>query len=699
MSDSSVVKVSRFGQIAVVTADSPPVNALSVQVRLGLVQALAEVSLGKTIKAIVIMCAGRTFFPGADIKEFGNAPLSPDLPEVLVAIEQMPYPVIAAIHGTALGGGLELALACHYRVAAASARFGLPEVKLGLLPGASGTQRLPRLVGPKAALDLMISGDQIDANEALNAGIIDAFVDEAALQASALAFAEKIVSEAPPLRRICEMEANKQGMDGLGAFFEDYRRTNARKFRGLKAPEYIIRCVEAAMALPFDDGLKIERALFDELMADPQSAAMRYAFFAEREAGKIPGLSHQERPKPIETVGVIGAGTMGTGIAMSFANAGFRVKIVEAEQAAIERGLANIRQTYERSAKKGRISPNSMKQRVDLISGHLDMSALAECDLIIEAAYEEMAVKRAIFTELDRVAKPGAILATNTSYLDVDQIAAVTGRPESVVGMHFFSPANIMRLVEIVRGDKTDAAVIAQAMALARDLGKVGVVVGVCHGFVGNRMLAQRQDEADRLILEGASPSDVDRVLVDFGLPMGPFAMADLAGLDLGWTRKTSQGATVRDRLCEIDRRGQKTGAGYYDYDGDRKAKPSALVEDLIRDVAVRDGIAQQVMSDDAILQRLLLPMINEGAEILRQGKALRASDIDVIWINGYGWPAYRGGPMYYADQTGLQVIVDRLRALEAEYGARFKPSALLEQLAAKGQKFSDYIPGAVNAD
>lgn len=699
MSDSSVVKISRFGQVAVLTADSPPVNALSVRVRLGLVQALAEMSSDETIKAVVIMCAGRTFFPGADIKEFGNAPLSPDLPEVLVAIEQMPYPVIAAIHGTALGGGLELALACHYRVAAASARFGLPEVKLGLLPGASGTQRLPRLVGPKAALDLMISGDQIDANEALNAGIIDAIVDEATLQASAVAFAEKIVSEALPLRRICEMKANKEGMDGLGAFFEDYRRTSGRKFRGLKAPEYIIRCVEAAMTLPFDDGLKIERALFDELMADPQSAAMRYAFFAEREAGKIPGLSRQARLKPIETVGVVGAGTMGTGIAMSFANAGFRVKIVEAEQAAIERGLANIRQTYERSVQKGRISPDSMKHRVDLISGHLDMSDLAECDLIVEAAYEEMAVKRAIFTELDRVAKQGAILATNTSYLDVDQIAAVTGRPESVVGMHFFSPANIMRLVEIVRGEKTDALVIAQAMALARDLGKVGVVVGVCHGFVGNRMLAQRQNEADRLILEGARPVDVDRVLVDFGLPMGPFAMADLAGLDLGWTRKTSQGATVRDRLCEIDRRGQKTGAGYYDYDADRKAKASALVEELIRDVAVRDGIAQRVMSDDTILQRLLLPMINEGAEILRQGKALRASDIDVIWINGYGWPAYRGGPMYYADQTGLQVIVDRLRALEAEYGARFKPSALLEHLAARGQKFSDYEPGALSVD
>lgn len=699
MSDNSVVKISRHGQIAVLTVDAPPINALSVAVRSGLMDALATVAPDETIKAVIVICAGRTFFPGADIKELEFAPQPPHLMELLEAVEEMPKPVIAAIHGTALGGGLELALACHFRIAVPSARFGLPEVKLGLLPGASGTQRLPRLLGPKPALDFMISGDQINANDALSVGMIDGIVNETTLQANAINFAEKVIADGQPLRRIRDIEMDDPGTDGHDKFFAEYRKSNARKLRGFKAPEYIIRAVEAAMTLPFDEGLKVERAMFDELLADPQSAAMRYVFFAERQVGKIPGLPSDAETKRIEIVGIIGAGTMGVGIAMSFANAGFRVKVVEAQQTAIDRGLSNVRQTYERSVKRGRLSSEAMKDRIELVSGHLQLSDLADCDLIVEAAYEEMAVKRAIFTDLDQIAKPGAVLATNTSYLDVDQIAAVTKRPQSVVGMHFFSPANIMRLIEIVRGEKTDPSVIALVLKLARDLGKIGVVVGVCHGFVGNRMLAQRQDEADRLILEGASPTDVDRALLDFGLPMGPFAMADLAGLDLGWTRENSNGATVRERLCELDRRGQKTGAGYYDYDGGRIGKPSALVEGVIRDVSIKDGITQRMMSDEVILQRLLLPMINEGAEILREGKAQRSSDIDIIWINGYGWPAYRGGPMYYADQIGLQTIVDQLRALEAEHGARFKPSALLEQLAAKGQKFSDYLPGAVTVD
>lgn len=693
MSDSSVVKVSRHGQVAVLAVDSPPVNALSVRVRSGVVDAMANLGLDDAVKAIVIMCAGRTFFPGADIKELSHAPQPPSLIEVLQAIEETPKPVIAAIHGTALGGGLELALACHFRVAVPTARFGLPEVKLGLLPGASGTQRLTRLIGPQAALDFMIPGDQLDAAGALEAGMIDLIVDEAKLEADAIAFAEKVISDARPLSRIRDMAASfPEGVEH-DSFFAEYRKSKARKLRGFKAPEYIIRCVEAAMTLPFDEGLKFERKLFDELLADPQSAAMRYAFFAEREAGKIPGLSSDAGSQQIKLVGIIGAGTMGTGIGMSFANAGFRVKIVEAQQAAIDRGLANIRQTYERSVKRGRISAEDMQARLALVSGHLDMAELGDCDLIVEAAYEEMSVKREIFTALDRVAKPGAILATNTSYLDVDEIAAVTSRPESVVGMHFFSPANIMRLVEIVRGEKTDPAIVGRALQLARELGKVGVVVGVCFGFVGNRMLAQRQDEADRLVLEGASPSDVDRALLDFGLPMGPFGMADLAGLDLGWTRENSKGVTVRDRLCELGRRGQKTGAGYYDYDSNRKASPSTVVADVILAVAAKDGIVQREMSDEMILQRLLLPMINEGAEILREGKALRASDIDVIWINGYGWPAYRGGPMYYADEVGLKTIVDQLRALAAEHGERFTPSPLLEQLAAEGRKLVDYQP------
>lgn len=690
MSAETVVTTEHRGSIVVVTANSPPVNALSVDVRKGLKSAVEEAGKNDDVAAVILICEGRTFFAGADITELGKPPLLPSLPDVLVAIENSQKPVIAAIHGTALGGGLELALACHYRIAVPSARVGLPEVKLGLLPGASGTQRLPRLIDPAGALDFMISGEPVDAAKALRSGIIDTLSEGSSLEEDAVAFAKRIVGEAYPLRRIRDMPAKTPDNLTAAEFAESYRAKNARKLRNFRAPDEIVRCVEAAMTLPFDEGLALERKLFHELLDDPQSAAMRYAFFAERKAARVPGIEGKADIGHVRSIGIIGAGTMGTGIGMAFANAGYPVTIVETQQEALDRGLSNIRRTYERSAQRGRMTTEEAERRIALFSGKLEFETLADCDLIVEAAFEEMSVKTEIFAALDRIAKPGAILATNTSYLDIDRIAATTARPQSVLGMHFFSPANIMRLVEIVRGEKTDPQVIGAAMALARAIGKVGVVVGVCHGFVGNRMLEKRQDEADRLILEGATPWDVDRVLYDFGMPMGPFAMADLAGLDLGWTRETSSGETVRDRLCEADRRGQKTGAGYYDYDDNRKPAPSPFVEKIIGEAASARGIPQRVIADEEIFDRLLLPMINEGARILEEGKAARASDIDVIWINGYGWPAYRGGPMFHAERLGLSKVVERLRALEARHGPRFEPAALLERLAADGGSLLD---------
>ncbi len=476
---------------------------------------------------------------------------------------------------------------------------------------------------------------------------------------------------------------------GRPEIFAQFRKANARKFRGFKAPELNIQAIEAAVNLPFDEGMALERKLFLELLNGPQSAAQRYAFFAEREAAKIPDVPADTPTLPIASVGIIGAGTMGGGIAMNFLNAGLPVTIVEARQEALDRGIGIIRRNYEATAKKGRLTADEVERRMKLLTGTLDLSRVASADLVIEAVFEDMAIKKEIFSRLDTIAKPGAILATNTSYLDVDEIAAVTKRPEQVLGMHFFSPANVMRLLEVVRGAKTAKPVIATAMQLARRIGKVAVLVGVCHGFVGNRMLAQRQREANELIIEGALPWDVDRVLYDFGLPMGPFAMSDLAGLDIGWSRETSKSSTIKEILCEMDRRGQKTGAGFYDYDENRKAEPSPVVERAIRDFAAKRGVSRRQISDQEILERCIYPMINEGAKILDEGKAIRASDIDVVWVNGYGWPVYRGGPMHYADSVGLAGILERLRELEGRHGPQFKPTALLELMAKEGKRFT----------
>jgi 3-hydroxyacyl-CoA dehydrogenase len=687
---NAVADLTVEGDVGVLTLNSPPVNALSANVRDGIHDGVKAAIADEAVKSIVLICDGRTFIAGADITEFGGAMKGASLPDVQAMIENSPKPVIAAIHGTALGGGLEVALTCHYRVAVPSAKCGLPEVNLGLLPGAGGTQRLPRIVGPEKALEMVTSGQHVPAKACLEMGLVDELAPEDGLHAAAIAFAKKVVAEGRPLKKVRDLNDKVEAARGHPELFDAFRKANARKFRGFLAPEYNIRCIEAAVNEPFDEGLKTERKLFMELMMGPQSAAQRYSFFAERTANKIPDVPDDTPTLPIHKVGVIGAGTMGGGIAMNFANAGIPVTIVEVKAEALERGLNVVRGNYERSAKNGRFPQSEVDVRMGRITGALDMQALADCDLVIEAVFERMDIKKDIFGKLDAICKPGAILATNTSYLDTNEIAAATARPESVIGLHFFSPANVMRLLEIVRAEHTSKEVIATSMKLAKKIGKVAVLVGVAHGFVGNRMLAQRSREAQAMVLEGAMPWDVDRVLYDFGFPMGPFAMGDLAGLDIGWVKETSKGETLRDVLCEMDRRGQKTGAGYYDYDENRNAKPSPVTEQIIHDFIKKSGKNPRKIDDEEILERSLYCMVNEGAKILEEKKAIRASDIDVVWQNGYGWPVYRGGPMWWADSVGLPKILEKLKEFQATMGDQWTPSALLEQLVAEGKGFKD---------
>ncbi len=685
-----VTDLTLDGDVAVITLNSPPVNALSAAVRKGLFEAFKQADADGAAKAIVLVCEGRTFIAGADITEFGSAMADPQLADVQEVIEGASKPVIAAIHGTALGGGLEVALCAHYRVAVPSARLGLPEVNLGLLPGAGGTQRLPRVVGVENALSMMTSGRHVPAKEAASLGLVDELVEEGKLREQAIAFARKVVAEGRPLAKIRDQNEKLDAAKGKPEIFETFRKANARKFRGFLAPEYNIRCVEAAVNQPFEEGLATERKLFNELMSGPQSAAQRYAFFAERQAQKIPDVADDTPVIPVNKVGIIGAGTMGGGIAMNFANVGIPVVLIEVKQEALDRGLATIRKNYERTASRGGITADQVEERCGLITGALEMEALADVDLVIEAVFERMDIKKDIFTRLDAICKPGAILATNTSGLDIDEIAAVTKRPESVIGLHFFSPANVMKLLEIVRADHTSKEVIATSMKLAKKIGKVAVLVGVCPGFVGNRILGQRQREAQKLVMEGAMPWDIDRVLYDFGFPMGPFAMSDLAGLDIGWVKERSKGESIRDVLCEMDRRGQKTGAGYYDYDEARNAKPSPVTEQVIKDFIVKTGANPREVTDEEILERCIYPMINEGAKILEEGKAIRPSDIDVVWQNGYGWPVYRGGPMWYGDHVGLPKVLAKMQEFQAKMGDQFKPSPLLEKLVAEGKSFKD---------
>jgi 3-hydroxyacyl-CoA dehydrogenase len=686
------VDLSTRGRVAVLTVDNPPVNALSQHVRKGLHDGIKQATADGAVQAIVIVCAGRTFIAGADITEFGKPPAEPSLHSVLDLIEGSPKPVVAAIHGTALGGGLEVTLACHYRVGVKAARFGLPEVKLGILPGAGGTQRLPRVVGVEKGLSMMVSGDPIGADEALKAGLIDEIVD-GDLTAAGVAFAEKVLNERRPLRKIRDLDDKLAAVRGTPEVFASFRKSIARQTRGFRAPENIVRAVEAAVSLPFDQGLKRERELFAELLSSPESKAQRYFFFAEREAAKIPDVPADTPPRDVKKAAVIGAGTMGGGIAMNFANAGIPVTVIEMAQEALDRGLGIVRKNYEATAARGRLTAADVDKRMGLITGTTDFKAAADADMVVEAVFEEMPVKKEVFAKLDAICKPDAVLATNTSTLDVDEIASATRRPESVIGTHFFSPANVMRLLENVRGRKSSKTTIATAMTIGRRIGKVPVLVGVCHGFVGNRMLHQRGLQAEKLILEGAAPHQVDRVLTEFGFPMGPFAMSDLAGLDVGWRIRKGRGvkAPVADAICELGRFGQKTGAGYFKYEkGDRTPVPDLEVEKIIVDVATSMGITRRAISDEEILQRLLYPMVNEGAKILDEKIAIRASDIDVIWVYGYGWPVYRGGPMFWADSIGLRALRDRLLEFKQQSGDAFwTPAPLLDRLATEGKGFT----------
>ncbi len=670
------IRTERHDDVLVIISNNPPVNALGAAVRQGLEAAIKDGVADASITAMVIRCDGRTFFAGADITEFGKPMVEPGLPTVVDMIEASSKPVVAAIHGTALGGGCEVTLGCHYRVAVPSAKIGTPEVKLGLLPGAGGTQRIPRIAGVKLALEMTAKGDPISAKKALDAGLIDKIVGEDSLEADAIAFAREIAAKRP-LPRASEKTAQADP-DAVAAF----KKENARRFRNFDAPAANIACVEkAADGSSFADGIAFEREQFMALMMGVQSAAQRHIFFAERQAAKIDDVPADTKLREIKRVGVIGAGTMGGGIAMNFLSAGIPVTIVEMQQEALDRGTGVVRKNYEATAAKGRMKPEQVEQAMGALNPTLDFADLAECDLIIEAVYETMEVKKDIFTKLDAIAKPGAILASNTSYLNIDEIAACTKRPEDVVGMHFFSPANVMKLLEVVRGDKTADDVLATVMALAKKIRKVAVVAGVTYGFIGNRMLMPRQVEATKLLLEGASPEQIDRVHVAFGMPMGPFQMSDLAGVDIGWHRDPSRIENIRDALAAENRWGQKTKAGFYDYDEKRTPSNSPRVAEIIDDFRAKSGVTPREISDEEIVARTLYTMVNEGALILEEGKAQRASDVDVVWIYGYGWPVYRGGPMFWAQSEGLPKVVAGLE----KYG--FPVAKSLKDAAASGGK------------
>ncbi len=681
------ISTRKHGDVLIVTSNNPPVNALGHAVRQGLVAAIQQAEADEGVKALVIACEGQTFFAGADVSEFGTPKAfeQPMLPQVVDRIEGCAKPVVAAIHGTALGGGLEVALGCHYRVAVSAAKLGVPEVKLGLLPGAGGTQRLPRVAGVQKALEMCAGGSPIGAQEAYDCGLVDRLI-EGDLVPHAVAYAEE-VRDVRPLPKSSAKQDKVEAADP--AMFDEFVKANGRKLRGFEAPLKNVEAVRIATQMPFAEGVLEERKLFMELMSGTQARAQQYFFFAERKAAKIDGLPEGTKPRDIRRVGVIGAGTMGGGISMNFLSAGIPVTIVDMSQEALDRGAATMRKNYEASAAKGKLKPDQVEGAMGLLSPTLDFAALADCDLIIEAVFEQMDIKQEIFGRLDTIAKPGAILASNTSYLNVDEIAASTSRPQDVLGMHFFSPANIMKLLEVVRGAKTAPDALMTAMQLAKKIRKVAVVAGVCHGFIGNRMLMPRQVEATKLLLEGATPEQIDRVHVEFGMPMGPFQMADLAGVDIGWHRDPNRIENIRDALCAIDRWGQKKGAGFYDYDDKRRPSPSAKVDEIIADFRKREGVEKREISDQEIVERTLYTMVNEGAKILEEGMAQRASDIDVVWVYGYGWPVYRGGPMFWADTEGLAKIVDGLQRQEQRMGGDFSFSKLLLDKAEKGEKLT----------
>jgi 3-hydroxyacyl-CoA dehydrogenase len=690
---SEPVSFSKEGNVGIISVNNPPVNALSQAVRAGLKAGVEKGLADPDVKSMLIWCEGRTFIAGADIREFGKPPQPPALPDVVYFMEDSTKPLVAAIHGTALGGGLEVSLCCHFRIAAPTAKVGLPEVKLGLLPGAGGTQRLPRLAGVKAALDMIVSGNPISAQKALELGIIDE-IAEGDLKKAALALAKRVVDEKRPIRKVRELVAKVDSPTQ----FEDYAKSIAKKQRGFLAPFQCIKAVQAAVELPFDKGIKRERELFVELHDSTQSKAQRHVFFAEREVVRIPGLPDDLPTREIKSVAILGAGTMGGGIAMCFVNAGIPVVLLDMKQEFIDKGMSIISKNYANTVAKGTLKQEVMDKRLSLIKPTISYDDLKNVDLVIEAVFEDMAVKKEVFAKLDAVCKPGAILASNTSYLNIDEIATATKRPQDVVGMHFFSPANVMRLLENVRGAKTADDVKATVMKIGKKIGKVPVMVGVCDGFVGNRMLAKRSRECGFMLEEGALPTQIDKVIYDFGFPMGPYAMSDMAGLDVGWRNrkakfaqltKREQENNILDKICEKGRYGQKTGAGFYKYDDKRNATPDPLIEELIINHSKERGITRRVITDQEIVERAIYSMINEGAKILEEGIAARPLDIDVVWIYGYGFPVYLGGPMFYADQIGLKKIYDAILKYKDLVGAEYwTPAPLLEKLAKEGKGF-----------
>jgi 3-hydroxyacyl-CoA dehydrogenase len=690
----AIVETQKQGEVAVIRMDNPPVNALGHALRVGLEKAFAEANADAGVKAIVLTGTGRFFSAGADITEFRSEMKEPFLPQLIDKIEASSKPVVAAVNGTALGGGLELSLGCHYRVASKDVRqLGLPEIKLGIIPGAGGTQRLPRAIGVEQALQLITTGAFIDAAKGAAAGLIDK-VAEGDLVTAAVAFAKEQIGKPP--RRVGEKKIDKASFPA--GLFEKARASIARHPSGPIAPKAAIDAVEAATTMPLAEGQARERQVFREAAASPYARALQYAFFAERQAANLPGIGPDVKLRDVKTVGILGAGTMGTGITLAFLNAGFPVTVVETTQEALDKGVARMKDTLDANVKRGRATEAQAKERMGRLTPSVKMEDLGKADLVIEAVFENMALKKEVFAKLDKIAKAGAIIASNTSTLDVDEIAAETKRPQDVVGLHFFSPANIMKLLEIVRAEKTGNDVMATSMAIAKKIGKVGVQAGVCDGFVGNRMLAAYIGEVQAMNLEGAMPQEVDGALEAWGMAMGPLAVGDLAGLDVSYrirkerklTGEAVQFARVPDKIVEMGRQGQKTGAGYYKYDANRKRQVDPEIEALIRAEAEALQIRQREIPADEIVERCLLRLANEGARILEEGIALRASDIDTMYLNGYGFPAWRGGPMWQVDNViGMKKAAERIKAYEAKYGARWKIAPLIEKLAAEDGTFA----------
>jgi len=699
---SDLVQLTKVDGIAVVTINNPPVNALSSAVTAGIAAAVGQIEHDSSIQAMVFIGAGRTFVAGADIKEFGELTSGKiicreSLKPLLTRIEDLRVPVVMAIHGTAFGGGLELAMAGHYRIALPTAQAGQPEVKLGIIPGAAGTQRLPRLAGVAKAVEMCAEGAPVKAEDALKSGILDRLVEGDLLQA-AIAFAKEMATRLAPKTR--ERNDKLGAPEQTGPIFAAARETARKKQRGLLAPLAAIDAIEAATKLPFTEGCQKEEDLFTKCLFSDQSKALIHAFFGEREVAKIPDIPKETPIIPVNSVGIVGAGTMGGGIAMVFASAGIPVMLKETDRAALDRGLANIQKNYANSVKRGRFTQRFVDERLKLIRPTLDYGEFSGVDMVVEAIFESMALKKEVFRELDRVCKQGAILATNTSSLDIDEIASATSRPQSVIGTHFFSPANVMRLLEIVRGAATSKEVIATCMQLSKKISKVGVLVGNCMGFVGNRMFGPYRREAQFLVEEGATIEAVDNALYEFGMAMGPLATGDLAGLDVGWRIRKEfrhlqkpgvRQAFIEDRLCELGRFGQKTGAGWYKYDENRKPLPDPEVAPLICRWTSEAGIPQRHISAEEIVERCIYTLVNEGARLLEEGIALRAVDIDIIYLNGYGFPAHRGGPMWYADTVGLKKVYERICDFQQRLGSWWEPAPLLQRLAEQGKTFAEF--------